>query len=91
MVTDPSPPATKLDIELLMKDIGNLYIANERWKNEVLEKMDKRFEAHGKKLMKEIKLYFDVTAENMLHDFRGGWNDKFVDHDRRITVLEQKV
>src|SRR4051812_42227360 len=32
-----SPPATQADIQMLMQEIGKLYDATERWKDEILE------------------------------------------------------
>lgn len=40
MTTDPTAPATKQDITLLMREIGRLYDANERWKQEILLHFD---------------------------------------------------
>ena len=31
------PPATKEDIRSIMEELGKLYDANERWKNEILD------------------------------------------------------
>lgn len=41
MVTaDPQSPVTKKDISMLMQEMGRLYDANEKWKEEVKEHFD---------------------------------------------------
>lgn len=83
MVADPTAPATKQDIALLMEEMGKLYMANAKWKEEILGELKA---SEGR-----MKLHFDTVAENMLHDFRSGWNDKFTDHEERILRLEQRA
>jgi hypothetical protein len=84
MVTDPQALATKQDIALLMEQIGKFYLATERWKNELEERLDTKLQ----KAVNDMKLYFDVVAENMLDDFKRGWNDRFDGHEKRISKLE---
>jgi len=81
-------PATKLDIKMLMDEIGRLYDANLKWKEEIIEKM--------KKWKFEIERHFDVVAENMHHDLLGANNDEIEnlknskdDHEKRIHKLEK--
>lgn len=62
---DDSAPATKLDVKLLMTEMGRIY-----------EAIDK------------LHFHFDVSIENLRHDFIGTTNDKFVDVRRRLDALE---
>ena len=80
---DDTAPAKKADIKAIMDSIGELYDANQRWKDEILE---------------ETKRHFDVTVEQIRHDLEGANKDKIevlddakVEHDQRITHLEQVV
>jgi hypothetical protein len=41
--------------------------------------------------MPEIKLHFDVVAENLSHDMRGVCSDKIAQHEDRIVWLEESV
>ncbi|MDA1208892.1 MAG: hypothetical protein O2904_02560 [bacterium] len=52
--------ATKEDVSLIMDSIGNLYDANESWKDEILDKNEKWKE--------EIKNHFGVMLEAYRHD-----------------------
>jgi hypothetical protein len=36
-MTNDASPATKADVTMLMDSIGNLYVASERWKEELKE------------------------------------------------------
>ncbi len=83
MSTDPTAPATKQDIALLMNEIGKLYSANEGWKEDLTEKMEAWKE--------EVKEHFDVVAENIKHDFRGAFSDKLAQHEDRIVRLETEA
>lgn len=54
MTFDSTAPATKQDVRLLMDEIGKLYRANERWKDEILdadekwkEELKQHFFLHG--------------------------------------------
>jgi predicted nucleic acid-binding Zn-ribbon protein len=79
---DDSAPATKNDIAMLMDEIGKLYDANEKWKDEILEA--------NEKWKDELKKHFDVIAENIHHDMlKGALNDKVEQHEDRIQNLEQ--
>ncbi len=88
MVTDPTAPATKQDIALLMDTMGNLLIATEEWKSGMLHDMEVWKD--------ELKRHFDVVAEKLSHDLCGALRDhtsvnanRFTAHDRRITRLER--
>ena len=59
-----------------------------------LEQMTQRMDAQ----VNDLKLYFDIRTEQLVHDFRGGFNDKvevfnhdILRHDRRIKRLERHV
>lgn len=54
-------PATKADIELLMKSIDRLYEACERWKQETVD---------------ETNRHFDVVVEQLVDDFNGATRDE---------------
>lgn len=84
MAVQDQSPATKQDILMLMDELGKLYQANERWKNEILDADEKWKE--------ELKQHFDVIAENIRHDLlKGALNDKIEQHEDRIIRLEQHV
>lgn len=84
----PEAPATKQDIYLLMIELGKLYDANERWKDDLL--------LANEKWKEEIIRHFDVTAENMRHDLLGMHHDSIellkdakVQHHQRISRIER--
>ncbi len=94
MTRDDTAPATKQDIRLLMDEIGKLYAANERWKDELADRteswtveMSERMEAWKG----EVKEHFDVVAENIRHDFRGAFSDKLDQHEGRLLRLERQA
>lgn len=76
MKKDPTAPATKADIHMMMGEIGKLYDANERWKEEV---------------KKDVKEHFDVVIENMHHDYKGAHKDDMENLKNRVTRLEEEV
>lgn len=84
-------PATKTDVQMLMDEIGKLYIANERWKNDILDSMDEKLDMRFEKFGKQLVDQFAVIAENMYYDFTGAEKDKVTDHERRIVVLERRA
>jgi hypothetical protein len=84
---DDSSPATKADIKGFVEHVDatikELYDANERWKDEILN---------------EVKRHFDVAVEDIRHDLEGANRDEIDvlkdskrDHEKRITRLEQNV
>lgn len=84
MTFDSTAPATKQDVRLLMDEIGKLYRANERWKDEILDADEKWKE--------ELKQHFDVIAENIKYDFlHGALPDKIQNHENRLVRLEDRV
>ncbi len=83
MTKRPSPPATKDDIQMLMGEIGKLYDANERWKDEILGTNQQRKE--------EIKRHFDLTVETIRHDLQGANRDRIENHEDRIVRIEQRL
>ncbi len=73
--------ATKQDIKMIMDQIGKLYDANERWKDEILEQQ--------KEWKEEIVHEFKVVAEDFRHDAMGANKDRIENHEDRIVRLEQ--
>jgi hypothetical protein len=59
MTRDETAPATKQDIRLLMDEIGRLYAANERWKDEIIDQVDERIAASEER----VTGHFEVVAE----------------------------
>ncbi len=79
MPADPSAPATKADIRMLMDEIGRLYDANQRWKDDILAHFDLTIE----------NIRHDLTSANreeieLLKDSRAS-------HETRIGALERAV
>lgn len=87
MAKADNPVATKKDIEMLMGEIGKLYDANERWKDDILVGVDGKILASEKR----TKEHFDVVAENLHYDFLGAHKDKIENHEDRIVRLEQRA
>jgi predicted methyltransferase len=87
MTTDPNAPATKEDIRLLMDELGRLYAANERWKDDIIGQVDERIVASEER----VTGYFDVVAETIRHDFRGAFSDKLDQHEDRIIRVERQA
>ena len=81
MTTDITAPATKLDIRMLMEEIGKLYDANKYWKDEMIE--------HMRNWKDDTKLYFDSAVENILHDLKGANRDEIEVIKDRVTRLER--
>jgi KaiC/GvpD/RAD55 family RecA-like ATPase len=74
---DPSAPATKADIQLIMAELGKLYDANQRWKNEMKEHFDLTVE----------NIRHDLEGAN--RDQIDVLKDRSTDHQRRIVRLEK--
>lgn len=77
MSPDPQAAATKADIAMLMQEMGKLYNANERWKEELKSHFDVALE-HAK---------FELLGAHK--DKVSMLNDTALDHTRRITRLER--
>lgn len=84
-------PATKTDIQMLMDEIGKLYIANERWKDDVLDKIDEKLDLRFATWEKRLIDQFGVIAENLYYDYFGVEKDRVKDHEKRIVVLERRA
>jgi len=87
-----SAPATKSDIKLLMAELGKLYDATERWKNELADKSQRQQVLS----VSEMKQHFDLTVEQIRHDLLAAnreqielLRDRSEGHENRITRLEQ--
>jgi hypothetical protein len=85
-------PATKSDIKLLMDELGKLYDATERWKDELADKTQ-RWQLLS---VTETKQHFDLTVEQIRHDLLAAnreqielLRDRADGHENRITRLEQ--
>ncbi len=62
--------------EHVMGEIGKLYDAQERWKDEILERMDERFSKEH--------LYTGALIENLRDDI-------YAVHGQRITILDDRL
>jgi len=94
MVDNSQSPATKQDIFLVMQEIGKLYDANERWKNEIIDAAGEWKDDMLHKMdtwKNETKQHFDLVAENLKYDFLGAHKDRIENHEDRIRRLERKV
>lgn len=80
-------PATKADIKIIMDEIGRLYDANERWKNELKVEMDRRASDSEKRM----KNHFDLAVENIRADLTGANKDRIEGHEHRIVQLEKHI
>lgn len=78
---DDQAAATKQDISMLMEQMGTLYDANERWKDEILDA--------NEKWKDEIIHEFHLVAEDSKHDIGGVQNDRIAGVENRVTRLEQ--
>lgn len=85
-------PATKSDVKLLMEEIGKLYDATERWKDELADKTQ-RWQLLS---ANEVKQHFDLVVEQIRHDLLAAnreqielLRDRTDGHANRITRLEQ--
>lgn len=94
MADDQTAPATKADISMIMDELGRMYDAQERWKNELREE----FHTDQERWKDEVMEHFDLVAENIREDFRGAnreeievMKDMQKRDGKRITVLEQTV
>lgn len=80
---DDQAPATKQDVALLMRQMGKLYDATEKWKDEILDATEK--------WKGEIIGEFHIVVGQLRHDFKGAFADKLQQHEERIASLEQAV
>lgn len=74
---DATAPATKDDIRLLMEQIGRLYDANARWKDEIIQHFDVAVES----------IRHEMQAAH--HDSIELLRDQTADHASRIKRLER--
>lgn len=85
---DRAAAATKEGIVMIMGEIGKLYDASERWKNEILEA--------NKEWKEERKRHVDFTVKHRRYDRQGAHRDDLEQikdtgkkNDQRITRLEK--
>lgn len=81
MEHDDQAPATKLDIHLLMAQIGDYYDRTENRMTDLERKIQESEE--------RTKRHFDVVAETMRHDYLGAHKDRIENHENRIRRLEE--
>ena len=91
---DTKAPATKADLlslkDELKQEIKDLYQANEKWKDEILD--------HQKAWKDEILHHFDLVMENYQADIVGAFGDRLQwlrdvqqAHGKRLNRLEATV
>ncbi|HUY92240.1 MAG TPA: hypothetical protein VMV10_26100 [Pirellulales bacterium] len=85
---DSTAPATKEDIRLLMEQMGKLYDADARWKDDIQNSISRWKD--------EIIEHFDVAVETIRHEMRAAHHDSIellrdqtADHAKRIKRLER--
>ena len=66
---------------MLMTEIGKLFDANERWKDELEEKV----------VVSEVRMksQFDLSVENIRAELVGANRDRIESHEIRISRLER--
>jgi len=74
---DPQAAATKRDIAMLMDEIGKLYVANQKWKDEIMNHFDVVAE----------NMHHDLLGAHK--DKIGVLSDRSEKHEKRIAKLEQ--
>lgn len=85
MVTDPTAPATKRDMAMVMEHVGGLYVHLEKRVIALEESLDKRFtESEGRMVQQ-----FHVIAEQIHHDAIGANRDEIEVVKDRVTRLER--
>lgn len=70
-------------VNQLMKQIAELYDANQRWKDELGERIEKS----EQRVIQE----FHVVTEDIVHNFQGAFHDKLDQHENRIDRLERHL
>lgn len=87
MTNDDTNPATKKDVRLVKNDVGLLKSDVRLVKNDVrivqkdIQRLDKKID--------DLRLHFDVVAENLIHDFKGIFGDRLSQHEDRLKRLER--
>lgn len=76
---------------MLMDEIGKLYDANQRWKDEVIETLDGRIDGRIAASEKRMKHHFDLAVETIRADLVGANKDRIENHEQRLTRLERHV
>ena len=75
--------ATKTDIAMLMSEIGKLYDANHRWKDEITRQIGDSEQ--------RTKRHFDLAVEHIRAELLGARKDAIENQADRIVRLEQHV
>jgi hypothetical protein len=84
MVTHDDAPATKKDVQMLMEQMGKLYMQTDEKLNGMREEMIQ--------WKQEIADHFDLALENIRHDLLyGALSDKVTQHEDRIFILEKNA
>jgi hypothetical protein len=76
MTTDMTAPATKLDVQMLMEEMGKIHTAIERRQNELSQWKD------------DLRLHFDAAVDHFKDAVRVINTEKLYDHEHRIIHLE---
>jgi hypothetical protein len=84
---DESAPATKLDVRLLMEQMGTYYSNTERRIVESEQRSAKRLLETERHLRKDFSLFSEIVGSDLV----GANNDRFENHEMRISRLESKV
>ncbi len=98
--TDNAAAATKSDIENLWVRIDKRFeqidirfaLIDQRF-NDVdrqFKEIDKRF-THVDQQCKDIRLFFEISVENMYHDFRGAFDSRTTQHKEEVLGLTKRV
>lgn len=72
---------------MLMQEIGRLYDANQRWKDELIAEMDRRFTEADKRM----KHHFGVVSENLLNDFKSAKVDQIENHEDKLQQRDKGI
>jgi hypothetical protein len=84
-------PATKADIGMLMDEIGRLYDANQRWKDEIIGTLDERIDSRIAASEKRMQHHFGLAVENIRAELVGANKDRIENHEGRIARLEDRI
>jgi hypothetical protein len=94
MVADSTAPATKEDIAMIMHEIGKLYDANERWKNELKDelRMDmSHWKTEIKDDLNQMEHRMLVLIELTRQDLIDAKDDSMENLNIRLKRVEVKV
>lgn len=84
MANNDDTPATKVDIKLMMEQIGTFIDRTEKAMANLEDRIGVRMVEQEDRLTR----HFSVVAEDLVHDFKGAFHDKLEQHEDRILRLE---